>query len=313
MNSRSLTALRALPPSRCKYYTRHSLDVKLQNMSESVVYPPSPEFVQQANVSGMEQYRQLYQAAEQDPEKFWGELASQELHWFQKWSKVLDWQPPVAKWFAGATTNVSYNCLDRHLTGARKNKAAIIWEGEPGDQRIITYKELHRLVCRFASVLKSRGYKAGDRSIIYMPMVPEAAIAMLACARLGITHSVVFGGFSSEALKARILDLGATVVITADGSWRRGKEVRLKTAVDEAVAGCPDVKDVIVYRRTGTEIPMAEGRDTGGTYSMKARAKSVPPSRSTPSIRSTFSTPPAPPESRRAFCTPPPGICCTPR
>jgi acetyl-CoA synthetase len=230
-------------------------------MSDSVVYAPSPEFVEQANVRGMEGYQQLYRAAEQDPEQFWGDLADQELHWFQKWSKVLDWQPPVAKWFVGGTTNVAYNCLDRHLTGPRRNKAAIIWEGEPGDQRIITYKELHRLVCRFANVLKTRGYKSGDRAIIYMPMVPEAAVAMLACARLGITHSVVFGGFSSEALKARILDLGATVVITADGSWRRGKEVRLKATVDEAVAACPDVKDVIVYRRTGTDIPMTQGRD----------------------------------------------------
>ncbi|HUS08698.1 MAG TPA: acetate--CoA ligase [Bryobacteraceae bacterium] len=231
-------------------------------MSDSVIYEPSAKFVEQANVQGMPAYQQLFQAAEENPEEFWGGLAEQELHWFEKWTKVLDWQPPAAKWFDGGKINVAYNCLDRHLTGARRNKAAIIWEGEPGDQRIITYKELHRLVCRFANVLKSRGYKPGDRSIIYMPMVPEAAIAMLACARLGVTHSVVFGGFSAEALKARILDLGATVVITADGSWRRGKEVRLKAAVDEAVAECPDVRDVIVYRRTGSEIPMKEGRDS---------------------------------------------------
>src|SRR5690606_28824778 len=132
-----------------------------------------------------------------------------------------------AKWFAGGKMNASYNCLDRHLKGPRRDKPAIIWEGEPGDERTITYAELHRLVCRFANSLKSLGFKTGDRSVIYMPMVPEAAVAMLACARLGITHSVVFGGFSAEALKARIQDLGAGLVITADGGWRRGKEVRL--------------------------------------------------------------------------------------
>src|SRR3954452_2390652 len=230
-------------------------------MADVNVYPPSAEFVKQANVQRMEGYRALYDRAAEKPEEFWGELAEQELHWFQKWSHVFEWHPPFAKWFVGGKTNVSYNCIDRHLTTARKNKVAILWEGEPGDQRVITYQELHRLVCRFANVLKSRGYKAGDRSIVYMPMVPEAAVAMLACARLGITHSVVFGGFSAEALKARIIDLGATVVITADGSWRRGKEVRLKAAVDEAVAECPGVKDVIVYQRTGGDIRMQAGRD----------------------------------------------------
>ena len=155
---------------------------------------------------------------------------------------------------------MSYNCLDRHLA-ERGNKYAIIWEGEPGDERKITYRGLHKLVCQFANVLKERGYKAGDRAVIYMPMVPELPVAMLACARIGVTHSVVFGGFSAEALKARIQDLGATLVITADGGWRRGKEVPLKSAVDEALEECPDVKDVIVYQRTGSEIPMREGRD----------------------------------------------------
>jgi acetyl-CoA synthetase len=207
-------------------------------------------------------YRALYEAAESNPEGFWGDLASRELHWFSRWDKVLDWSnAPFAKWFTGAKTNVSYNCLDRHLTNGRRNKAAIIWQGEPGDERTLTFQELHRLVCRFANVLKARGYKAGDRAIIYMPMIPEAAIAMLACARLGVTHSVVFGGFSAEALKARIQDLDAHLVITADGGWRRGKEVRLKSAVDEALEECPGVRDVIVYERTGTKPPMTEGRD----------------------------------------------------
>jgi acetyl-CoA synthetase len=231
-------------------------------MSESASYAPSPEFIRNANVQGMDGYLDLYRRAEADPEKFWGDLAESELHWFQKWTKVLDWNVPFAKWFVGGKTNVAYNCIDRHLSTARRNKAAIIWEGEPGEQRVITYQELHRLVCRFANVLKSRGCQTGDRSIIYMPMIPEAAVAMLACARLGITHSVVFGGFSAEALKARIQDLGATVVITADGSWRRGKEVRLKGVVDEALQDCPGVRDVIVYRRTGSEIPMQAGRDS---------------------------------------------------
>ncbi|HYZ85796.1 MAG TPA: AMP-binding protein, partial [Bryobacteraceae bacterium] len=207
-------------------------------MNDSLVYAPSPEFVSKANVRGIEGYRELYAHADADPNGFWDEQARAELSWFEPYSKVLEWTPPFAKWFVGGKLNAAYNCVDRHLE-SRRNKAAIIWEGEPGDQRTITYGELHRLVCRFANVLKKLGLKTGDRSIIYMPMVPEAAVAMLACARLGITHSVVFGGFSSEALKARIQDLGAAVVITADGFWRRGKEVRLKPAVDEALQECP--------------------------------------------------------------------------
>ena len=233
-------------------------------MSETAAtYAPSQEFVSKARVQGMEGYRELYDRAAADPEGFWGQLAESELHWFEKWNRVLDWSnPPFAKWFVGGKTNVSYNCIDRHLAGQGANRPAIIWEGEPGDSRTITFAELHTLVCRFANVLKSRGFKAGDRSIIYMPMVPEAAVAMLACTRLGITHSVVFGGFSAEALKARIQDLGATLVITADGGWRRGKVVRLKTAVDDALTECPDVRDVIVLRRTGGETEMKAGRDT---------------------------------------------------
>jgi acetyl-CoA synthetase len=209
----------------------------------------------------MEAYKELYQRAADNPEAFWGELAEKELFWFEKWSQTLEWKSPFAKWFVGGKINASYNCLDRHLTTARKNKAAIIWEGEPGDQRILTYQELHREVSRFASVLKTRGFKAGDRAIIYMPMVPELPVALLACARLGIIHSVVFGGFSAEALKVRIQDLDAALVITADGGWRRGKEVKLKTTVDEALLECPGVRDVIVYRRTGSDTPMKSGRD----------------------------------------------------
>src|SRR5713226_1848948 len=230
-------------------------------MADRHTYPPGSDFVQRAYVSGPDAYRQLYQRAADNPEAFWGDLAEKELFWFEKWSQTLDWKSPFARWFVGGKTNASYNCLDRHLSTARKNKAAIIWEGEPGDQRILTYQDLHREVSRFANVLKSRGLKAGDRAIIYMPMIPELPVAMLACTRLGIIHSVVFGGFSAEALKARIQDLEAQVVITADGGWRRGKEVRLKPAVDEALAECPTVRDMIVYRRTGGAVEMKPGRD----------------------------------------------------
>jgi acetyl-CoA synthetase len=229
--------------------------------SVSHVYPPSPEFVRHARVQGMDGYRALYREAAEKPEEFWGRLAEKELFFFEKWSHVFEWNPPQVKWFAGGKTNVAYNCLDRHLTTARKNKIAILWEGEPGDQRLISYQELHRLVCRFANVLKSRGLKTGDRAIIYMGMIPELPIAMLACARLGIIHSVVFGGFSAEALKTRIQDLDAQIVIAADGAWRRGREVRLKDAVDEALLECPGVRDVIVLKRTGGNIQMKEGRD----------------------------------------------------
>ncbi len=209
----------------------------------------------------MEGYRELYDRAKREPEIFWADLASQELTWFRPFAQTLEWEPPYAKWFAGGKINACYNCVDRHAASFRKTKPAIIFEGEPGDQRIITYEELHRLVSRFASVLKSLDYATGNRAIIYMPMIPELPIALLACARLGIIHSVVFGGFSAEALKARIQDLGATLVITADGGWRRGREVRLKDAVDEALQECPDVEKVIVYKRTGSVVPMAPGRD----------------------------------------------------
>jgi acetyl-CoA synthetase len=225
------------------------------------VYPPAEEFASRANVKGIEDYRALYERARDFPEEFWGEIAAREVHWFEPWAHVFEWAPPFVKWFVGARTNMAYNCLDRHLSTPRRSKAAILWEGEPGDSRRISYEELHGLVVRFAGALKARGYKAGDRAVIYMGMVPELPVAILACARLGIIHSVVFGGFSAEALKARIQDLGAQVVITADGSWRRGREVRLKDAVDESLSGCPTVRDVIVHRRTGSAVVMQPGRD----------------------------------------------------
>ncbi len=229
-------------------------------MQETTVYSPPPEFSNSAHVRSLEEYHALYRRAVEHPEEFWAERAEREVHWLEKWHHVFEWHPPFVKWFVGAKTNASHNCLDRHLE-ARGNKTAILFEGEPGDRRALTYRELHEHVCRFANVLKARGYKAGDRAIIYMPMVPEAVVAMLACARLGITHSVVFGGFSAEALKARIQDLDAHIVLTADGGWRRGREVRLKDAADEALAECPNVRDVIVLKRTGGQIRMQEGRD----------------------------------------------------
>jgi acetyl-CoA synthetase len=230
-------------------------------MSQEAIYAASPEFAAQAHVPGMDARKALWERARDKPEEFWAEIASEQVHWFKKWDHVFEWNPPFVKWFAGGKTNLSYNCLDRHAQGPRKDKVAILWEGEPGDTRAVTYGELHRLVQRFANVLLTRGFKTGDRAIIYMPMIPELPIAMLACARLGIPHSVVFGGFSAEALKARIQDLGAVVVITADGGWRRAKEVRLKDAVDEALTECPDVREVIVARRTASPINMKAGRD----------------------------------------------------
>ncbi len=226
------------------------------------IYHPSDDFIARANVPQGDVHRDLVDRAAADPEGFWSDLAETELHWFRKWDTVLDSSDaPFFKWFIGGRTNMSYNCLDRHCETWRKNRAAIVWEGEPGDQRVLTYQELLRAVKRFASVLKRQGFRAGDRAIIYMPMVPELPVAMLACARLGIIHSVVFGGFSAEALKTRILDLDAGAVITADGGWRRGKVVPLKQAVDEALEDCPRVRSVIVYRRTGNEIAMQAGRD----------------------------------------------------
>jgi acetyl-CoA synthetase len=231
------------------------------SMEQNERFAPPKEFASKAAIGSMEQYEKLYKQSVDDPDKFWEERAN-DVDWFTKWNKVLDWSnPPFSKWFVGGKLNVSYNCLDRHLTTPRKNKAAIIWEGENFEQRILTYQELYRKVCKFANALKNLGVKSGDRSIIYMPMVPEAAIAMLACARLGITHSVVFGGFSAEALKARIHDLEASLVITADGGLRRGKQVPLKSAVDEALKESPSVKNVVVFKRLNTLTEMKQGRD----------------------------------------------------
>ncbi|MDD5201287.1 MAG: acetate--CoA ligase, partial [Terrimicrobiaceae bacterium] len=192
--------------------------------------------------------------------KFWAAQAG-ELAWQQKWSRVLDWDCPFAKWFVGGRLNASENCLDRHLAGPRRNKAAIIWEGEPGEKRTITYHQLHREVCKFANVLLRNEVKKGDRVLIYMPLIPEAVIAMLACARIGAVHSVVFGGFSAESIKDRLADSGAKVVVTADGGHRRGQTVTLKQNVDKAIEGNDAIRRVIVFRRANLDIHIKEGRD----------------------------------------------------
>jgi len=229
-------------------------------LREDRVFPPSADFSRQAHIASRADYDRLYERSVKNPEDFWADMALR-LHWSAPWQRVLDWQPPFARWFVGGRLNVSENCLDRHLTGARRNKAAIIWEGEPGERRVLTYQALHREVCRCANALRTLGVRSGDRVGIYLPMIPEAAIAMLACARIGATHSVVFGGFSAEALRDRMNDAAATVVITADGGYRRGAVVPLKANVDAALAGVPSVKHVIVVRRTGDPVPMQGGRD----------------------------------------------------
>ncbi len=229
-------------------------------MKEERLFPPSPEFVAKARINSVEQYEQMWKEAYENPEQFWGKYAS-ELHWFKPYEKVFVWNEPFAQWFVGGQTNVSYNCLDIHLSTHRRTKAAYIWEGEPGDVRVLTYQMLHREVCRFANVLKKLGVQKGDRVSIYMPMVPELAIAMLACARIGAIHSVIFGGFSAEAIAERNNDAKAKVQITADGGWRRGKQLPLKHTVDEALAKAPSVEKCVVYRRLGIDVPMKEGRD----------------------------------------------------
>ncbi len=229
-------------------------------MKEERLFPPPKDFVEKARINSVQQYEQMWQEAAEDPEGFWGKYAS-ELHWFKPYTKVLKWNEPFAEWFVGGQTNASYNCLDVHLKTWRRNKAAYIFEGEPGDVRVLTYEMLHREVCKFANVLKSLGIKKGDRVSIYMPMIPELPIAMLACARIGAAHSVIFGGFAAEAVADRNNDAGAKLQITADAGWRRGKQIPLKANVDAALAKSPTVEKCVVVRRTGCDVQMKEGRD----------------------------------------------------
>ncbi len=238
-----------------------SADKSIPNHDHDIVRAPSPEFSAKARVPSMAAYEKLYAESIADPEKFWAGEA-EELQWREKWDRVLDWKAPDAKWFVGGKLNVCENCVDRHAAGPRRDKAAIIWEGEPGDKRTLTYGQLKDEVCRFANVVESSGVKSGDRVLIYLPMIPEAAVAMLACARIGAVHNVVFGGFAAESIVDRLEDSGATVVVTADGGWRRGKVVALKPVVDEALAKYPAVRKVIVVRRCENEIAMDSKRDT---------------------------------------------------
>jgi acetyl-CoA synthetase len=227
-------------------------------LREDRTFKPSESFRTRALVRD----ESIYAEAERDPEAFWAQFAG-ELEWSRKWDRVLDWQPPHAKWFVGGTLNASVNCLDRHIRGARRNKAALIWEGEPGDRRTLTYFDLYRQVSMFANAMKSLGVRKGDRVAIYLPLIPELAIAMLACARIGAVHSVVFGGFSAESLRDRINDQRARLLVTADGGYRRGQIVPLKQVADEAIADCPSIEKVVVVQRGGGPMPVhiSEGRD----------------------------------------------------
>ena len=228
-------------------------------LREERQFAPPREFRMRANAPDPG----VYARASEDPESFWSGWAK-ELDWFEPWDRVLEWSRPHARWFVGGKLNASYNCVDRHLAGPRRNKAALIWEGEPGDTRVLTYWDLHREVCGFANGLKGLGVERGDRVAIYLPMIPEAAIAMLACARIGAVHSVVFGGFSSESLRDRIADAGAKVLVTADGGYRRGRTIALKSNADAALEGTTTIEKVVVVRRGGVlEVPVAmhAGRD----------------------------------------------------
>jgi acetyl-CoA synthetase len=229
-------------------------------LDEQRSFDPPAEFSQKAQIKSLAEYEALYKESVEQPEKFWAR-AAEELHWFRRWDKVLEWKAPWAKWFVGGQINLSYNCLDRHMRTARKNKAALIWESEPGEIRTYTYQQLWKEVQKFANVLKNLGVRKGDRVAIYMGMTPELPIAMLACSRIGAPHSIVFGGFSANALVDRIHDSQAVAVVTQDGSYRRGAEVKLFPAVEEALKSCPSVKHVVIYKRTGSAIRTIDGRD----------------------------------------------------
>src|SRR6187399_1935753 len=249
-----------------------NIDVLLH---EERLFPPPESFARQAHINTWA----VHERAAADYEAYWADQA-RELQWIRPWHTVLEWQPPHAKWFLGGQLNVAQNCLDRHINTARRNKAAIIWEGEPGDRRTLTYWDLYRQVSQFANVLKSLGIKRGDRVAIYLPLIPELAIAMLACARIGAIHSVVFGGFSGESLRDRINDAQASLLITADGGYRRGNIVPLKKLADEALAGTPSIRNVVVVRRQAHNpfpCEMQAGRDHWYHEKMASIATDCPP------------------------------------
>jgi acetyl-CoA synthetase len=246
------------------------------SLRENRVFAPPAEFAAKAYVKSLEQYEAMYRRSVEQPEEFWADAAS-ELEWFAPWSKVQEGEGKDAKWFVGGKLNLSHNCVDRHAKGARKNKIALLWEGEPGEVRRLTYADLHEQVQRFANVLKGLGIKRGDRVAIYMGMCPELAIALLGCARIGVIHSVIFGGFAAHAIVDRVNDSQCVAVITQDTSYRRGSEVKLKAIVDEALEKCPSVKNVVVYRRSGSEIKMKEGRDLWWDEAMLQAEKECAP------------------------------------
>ncbi len=240
----------------------HKEDTIESILQEQRVISPSPIFSMNAHIKSFQDYEKIYKKSISESESFWEDLAEKELHWFHKWDNVLEWNPPNSKWFVNGKLNITYNCIDRHLTPSRRNKAAIIWEGEPGDSRILTYENLYVEVCQFANVLKQLKVTKGDCVAIYMPMIPEAIIAMLACARIGAVHAVVFGGFSAEALRGRLKDSQAKILITADGGFRKDKIISLKSQVDIALENnSSSVEKVIVVKRTKESITMKNGRD----------------------------------------------------
>ena len=241
--------------------------------TEKRTFPPSKEFSQKAHIKSMAEYEKLYKQSVEEPEKFWGEMAEKNLTWFKKWDKVLDYDfhKPYIKWFTGGKLNASVNCLDRYINTPTRNKAAIIWEADGGEYKTYTYQQLYMEVNRFANVLKKKGVKKGDRVSIYLPMIPELAISMLACARIGAIHSIVFGGFSAKALMDRIQDCQSSMLITADEGVRGGRFVALKSNADEALNECPTVKNMIVVSRSGNKVNMEPGRDTYWHEEMKAK------------------------------------------
>jgi acetyl-CoA synthetase len=245
-------------------------------LKEKRTFPPPPDFAAAAHIKSVAEYERLWQRGKEDPHGFWAEQA-ESLQWMRRWDKVLEWTEPHAQWFVGGQLNASANCLDRHLDGPRRNKAALIWEGEPGDSRVLTYQMLHREVCKFANVLKKLGIQPGDRVTLYMPMVPELVIAMLACARIGAVHSVVFGGFSADAVADRNNDAKAKLLITADGGWRRGKVVPLKQNADQALAKSPTVETCIVFNRCNQPVDMKAGRDLWWHERMADASADCPP------------------------------------
>ena len=246
------------------------------SLRENRVFPPPAEFAAKAHIKSLAQYESMYRHSVDHPDQFWAEAAA-ELDWFAPWTNVIEGEAAHTKWFVGGKLNLSHNCVDRHALGARKDKVALLWEGEPGEVRRLTYSELHEQVQRFANVLKGLGIQRGDRVAVYMGMCPELAIALLACARIGAIHSVIFGGFAAQAISDRVNDSACVAILTQDTSYRRGTEVKLKAIVDEALEKCSTVKNVIVFRRSGSPINMKPGRDRWWHDEMERAAAACPP------------------------------------